>query len=250
MNSNNNGNNNIGSINSDSNNSNNLGNANNNSNNNNENNEIRKYIITDEPNPLNAKSFEKSMAKNYIDRFNEERGIRENPIEDARKGDIAGSAKKNIEIYNSRVEEGIPGQIIEMRGNAETNTVMARFENKDGSLAHEVVTSANTPPHITNPDDRLEHYENFDHMFGERKVDPPRTKRKRNGDDDEGGPSRPSGPSFGGSEGVGGGQDPTGSNSSGPSNFRTSFNEYMIVGLATISSIISSILDVFNEFFF
>jgi len=124
---------------------------------------MRKYI-TNTQNPTNAQPVPKEVAIHYIDDFRNQSVNITNPIDEAKKGNICSGSKRNIEDFNNTVSRGIPGQVVEIHGNKETGTVMAKFENKDGSLVHEVITSADTPPNV----DRDEYYDDFEHMFGER----------------------------------------------------------------------------------
>lgn len=127
---------------------------------------MRKYI-TNTQHPTNAEQVAKDVAIDFINKFKEQIASvpeEKNPIDEAKNGNICSGQKKKLENYNAVVSRGVPGQVVEIHGHKEKGTVMAKFENKDGSLAHEVVTSAPTPPDV----DRDEYYDNFDHMFGAR----------------------------------------------------------------------------------
>jgi hypothetical protein len=127
---------------------------------------MRKYI-TNTQKPTNAEQVAKDVAIDYINKFKEQIASvpeEKDPIDEAKNGNICSGQKEKLESYNAVVSRGVPGQVVEIHGHREKGTVMAKFENKDGSLAHEVVTSAPTPP----GEDRDEYYDNFDHMFGAR----------------------------------------------------------------------------------
>jgi hypothetical protein len=124
---------------------------------------MRKYI-TNRQDPVNAQPVAKDVATHYIEEYKRQSSNVANPVDEAKNGNICSGQKNNIETFNDTVSQGIPGQVIEIHGNKQTGTVMAKFENVDGSLADEVVTSADTPPDV----DREEYYDDFEHVFGER----------------------------------------------------------------------------------
>lgn len=124
---------------------------------------MKKYI-TNTQNPVNAQPVAKEVATHYIDEFKRQSSNLTNPIDEAKNGNICSGQKRNIEAFNDTVSSGVPGQVVEIHGNRQTGTVMAKFENVDGSLADEVVTSADTPSGV----DRDEYYDDFEHVFGER----------------------------------------------------------------------------------
>jgi len=224
--------------------------------------------------PSDADLVSKSVGISYIGSYKEESSSVENPIDEATKGNICSSKKERVEEYNAIVSRDGLGQVVEIHGHKETGTIMAKFENQDGSLARETVTSAPTPPDV----DREDYYDDFVHLFGirdesyippasypsvseqvtsteavsaqerdesstalgKRKLedsDQETNKRsKKDGDDDnEGSGSATSGSS---------GNDTSGpTNSAGPSNFRSIFDQTVII-LITITT---SILDAVNE---
>lgn len=124
---------------------------------------MRKYI-TNSQNPVNAQPVPKDVATRFIEEYKTQSSNVANPIDEAKNGNICSGQKRNIETFNNTISQGIPGQVVEIHGHRQTGTVMAKFENVDGSLAEEVVTSADTPPGV----DREEYYYDFEHVFGER----------------------------------------------------------------------------------
>jgi len=65
-------------------------------------------------------------------------------------------------MHNDSISRNLQGQAIEIHGHKKTETIMAKFENTDGSLANEVVTSADTP---SSEQDRDEYYDDFDFLI-------------------------------------------------------------------------------------
>ena len=229
-------------------------------------------VTTKSPNTTagDADLVSKSVGAQYVNKFKEQSSSVENPIDEATKGNICSDEKERIEQYNATVSKDAIGQVVEITGHPETGTVRARFENPDTSYAREMITSAPTPPHIKDLDDRDEYYDSFVPMFGERdesylplpyhqvvesiERDEPSSalgkrkledsdeetnkRSKKDGDDDNGG----SGSATSGSSDIDAG-GPT--NSAGPSNFRSFFDQTVI----TLITITSSILDAVNEIF-
>jgi len=221
----------------------------------------------------------KSVGVNYINKFKEQSSSVENPIDEATKGNICSDEKERVEQYNAIVSrEGI-GQVVEITGHPETGTVRARFENPDTSFAREIITSAPTPPHIKDPDDRDEYYDGFGLMFGERdesflplafhptvleqetstviesiETDEPSSalgKRKLEDSDEE---TNKRSKKDGDDDSGGSGSATSGSSdigtsgpidSAGPSNFRCFLDQTLVI----LISITSSILDAVNEIF-
>jgi len=226
---------------------------------------------TPDTTPKDADLVSKSVGISYIGSYKEQSSSVENPIDEATKGNICFDQKNRVEEYNAVVSRGAIGQVVEIHGHKETGIVMAKFENQDGSLAHETITSAPTPPNV----DREDYYDDFNHMFGQRdesflppvlvqdtstevasaqERDEPSTalgkrklvdsdeqtnkRSKRNGDDDnEGSGSTTSGSSDIGTSGP--------IDSAGPSNFRSFLDQTLVI----LISITSSILDAVNEIF-
>lgn len=124
---------------------------------------MRKYI-TNRQYPVNAQPVPKDVATRYIEEYKTQSSNVANPKDEAKNGNICSGQKRNIETFNNTISQGIPGQVVEIHGHRQTGTVMAKFENADGSLAEEVVTSADTPGGV----DREEYYYEFEHVFGER----------------------------------------------------------------------------------
>jgi hypothetical protein len=124
----------------------------------------KKYIGND-PNPTNADPVAKQVAQNYIDKYKEQKNQHEEPLNQLSKGNICSEEKKNLDMHNDSISRNLQGQAIEIHGHKKTETIMAKFENTDGSLANEVVTSADTP---SSEQDRDEYYDDFDFLSGGR----------------------------------------------------------------------------------
>jgi hypothetical protein len=131
----------------------------------NNNNYNEKKYIGNDPNSTNANPVAKQVAQHLIDKYKEQKNQHEEPLNQLAKGNICSGEKKNLDMYNESISRGIQGQAIEIHGHKRTGTIMAKFENTDGSLANEIVTSANTP---SSELDREEYYDDFNFISGER----------------------------------------------------------------------------------
>lgn len=129
--------------------------------NNNSNNDKKLFTNTDNPTFTNNK--ERVLAKDLVNEFEALKTNESNAVEEVRKGNILTKQIDNISEHNKGVIEGKPGDILEVKGSRETNTISVAFEKPDGSLAYEVVSSP-TPPGV----DREEYYDNHSFLWGDR----------------------------------------------------------------------------------
>jgi len=123
-------------------------------------NNIKTIIQTQEP--TKAQVFPKEIAMSFVDKFEEVKGRYQDPVSELEKGNILVGETRIIKDYNDTVRKGVPGQIVEIHGNSNTNTVMAKFVEKDGTVVYEII-SPPTPPSVT---DREDYYDDYHHIVG------------------------------------------------------------------------------------
>lgn len=135
--------------------------------NNNVSNDPRKHLIESTyPEDLTyAGDKERKLAKNLVDEFDKLKEPYSSDLMDGIKdGKLLQKETKDITEHNRSVRNSGVGQIIEVHGNINANTVACKFENPDGSLATEVVSSS-TPPDVGN---RQDYYnDDFQHQWGD-----------------------------------------------------------------------------------
>lgn len=102
-------------------------------------------------NPDHAGIEEKQLSKNLIDKFQDLKNNGLVTVDDVKHGRVIDKEIKDIRKHNERVIEGEPGQIIEVHGDNQTQSISARFENANGALAYEVV-STKTPEAVDRED--------------------------------------------------------------------------------------------------
>jgi F0F1-type ATP synthase membrane subunit c/vacuolar-type H+-ATPase subunit K len=107
-----------------------------------------------------ARDREKRLAKNLIDGYEQLKKTESVTVNDVSKGEVLKQEIKDISQHNLHAKYDQYAQTIEIHGNHKTQSLCAKFENKDGSLAHEIV-STKTPEHITNQEDREDYYDDM-----------------------------------------------------------------------------------------
>lgn len=134
-------------------------------------------FLRDAYEPDNAGTEERQIAKKLVNKFELLKKNGSATVDDVKQGsDNLDKEINDVTKHNVRVIRGGPGQRIEVHGDNETQSVSARFENKDGSLSYEVV-STKTPDNV----DREDFYEDQPTLWG---------RSEQEGDISKAGPSR------------------------------------------------------------
>ncbi len=107
---------------------------------------------------------ERRLARGLVRSFDSLKRYDGIGLDEIKEGRHLSYETQRIRKHNESVAENGSGDIIEVRGNREENTLSAVFEKPDGSLATEIVSST-TPPHIT---DREEFYNDQEVLWGEK----------------------------------------------------------------------------------
>ena len=114
--------------------------------------------------PTHAGKEEKQLAKNLINSFQNDKTV---SVDDLKRGSALTKEVEDIISHNRQVKSSISlgkdSQIIEIHGDYKTRSISARFENTDGSMAYEIV-STKTP----DCEDREEFYDSQSHLWGSR----------------------------------------------------------------------------------
>jgi len=116
---------------------------------------------------------ERRLARGLVRSFDDIKRFDGLGLDEIKEGKHLSYETQQIRKHNQSVAENGSGDIIEIRGNREENTLSAVFEKFDGSLATEIVSSA-TPPHII---DREEYYDDQEVLWGERENPGPVEKQ-------------------------------------------------------------------------
>ena len=132
-------------------------------NNNNRNNNIKTITDTQgSDDVIKAQAVPKQIAQSIIEKFEAEKNQYVDPIKEVEKGNFLAGSLRNATGYNDSIRRGPNGQFIEVHGNSDHKTIMTKFVEKDGAVAHEIMSSP-TPPSV---DNREDYYDEFSHLHG------------------------------------------------------------------------------------